>query len=214
MRSRRACRRSAWRSRASTIPPTSSARSGRAHRRGRQASQRRQAAGHPGRGGEGCAAARGGLRRAERARGPRRRVRAARHLHSRLEDHAREEAGARRRLERHDVLGGGAGAFRGSRRHHRAARRHGEPRRRALRRGDGPRRSGVRGEADAEPAGLHRRARHRPRSRRCRPRHPEAGEGHLGRRGRRPVSCRDQARVLQGNEQTPVPCSRRAASRA
>ena len=32
--------------------------------------------------------------------------------------------------------------------------------------------------------------------------------------GRRPVSCRDQARVLQGNEQTPVPCSRRAASRA
>ena len=89
-----------------------------------------------------------------------------------------------------------------------------EPRRRALRRRDGPRRSGVRGEADAEPAGLHRRARHRARSRRGRPRHAEAGEGHIGRRRRRSVSRRGQARVLQGDEQTPVRCSRRAASRA
>ena len=37
-------------------------------------------------------------------------------LHSRLEDHAREEAGSRRRLERHDVLGRRARAFRRERR--------------------------------------------------------------------------------------------------
>lgn len=47
----------------------------------------------------------GRLRRAERSRRHGRGVRGPRHLHSRLEDHAGEEAGARRRLQRHDVLG-------------------------------------------------------------------------------------------------------------
>ena len=60
-----------------------------------------------------------------------------------LEDHAREEARARRRVERHDVLGGRARAFRGSRGHHRAAGRHGGSCRRALRGRCGSRRPGV-----------------------------------------------------------------------
>ena len=42
-----------------------------------------------------------------------------------IEDHAREEAGARRRVERHDVLGGRAGAFGRPRGHHRSAGRDG-----------------------------------------------------------------------------------------
>ena len=93
-----------------------------------------------------------------------------------IEDHAREEAGARRRLERHDVLGGRARALR------RAATASSSCRpSMASDVGEryvdvhGPRRSGDRGEADAEPARLHRRARHRARSRRRRPRHAEAG---------------------------------------
>ena len=57
-------------------------------------------------------AARGGVRRAQRASRHDRRVRAARHLYPRHEDHAREEARARRRLERHAVSAARAGAFR------------------------------------------------------------------------------------------------------
>ena len=65
------------------------------------------------------------LRRTERARRHGFSIRAARHLHSRLEDHAREEAGARRRVERHDVLGGRARAFGRQRGHFRSAGRMG-----------------------------------------------------------------------------------------
>ena len=71
-----------------------------------------------------------------------RRVRAARHLHSRLQDHTGEEARARRRFERHDVLGRRAGAVERKRRHHRAGRGHGCPHRRALHRCGGAQRPG------------------------------------------------------------------------
>ncbi len=45
------------------------------------------------------------LRRPERARRHGLGLRATRHLHSRLQDYAREETGPRCRLKRHDVLG-------------------------------------------------------------------------------------------------------------
>ena len=186
----------------------------RAHRRSRQAPQRRQAAGHPGRGGEGRAAARGGVRRSQRARGSHRRLRAARHLHSRLEDHAREEARARRRVERHDVLGGRAGAFRGSRGHHRVAGRHGGHVGERYVDVAGSRRPGVRGEADAEPARLYGRARHCARSGRRRPRDPQAGEGNFGRRRGRPAAPPRSSSSSRRKRATPVPCSLPAASRA
>ena len=136
-------------------------------------------------------------------------------LHSGLRHHAREEARARRRLERHDVLGARTGAVRRARRHHRSAaqtlRRQG---RRALRRRPGPQRSGHRGEADAEPARLHRRARHRARSRRRRPRHAQArAEARRG-RGQLRLPDRDQARVPDETAIAPAPCSPAASSRA
>ena len=126
-------------------------------------------------------------------------IRAARHLHSRLEDHAREEAGARRRVERHDVLGGRARAFGRQRGHHRAAGRMGVPRRRAYIDVAGlndpvfevkltpnrPDCTGVRGIArDLAAAGLGT-LKPEPKSRR-------------GRRGSR-VPDRDQARILEGD---------------
>ena len=116
--------------------------------------------------GDGGSAGAGRVRRAECARGPRQRVLAARHLHSRQEHHARRRHHPRRREPRHAVLGGRIADLRRSRRHHGAAGRRAD--RRRLRAMGRARRSRARNQPDAEPAGLHRRARHRPRSRRRR----------------------------------------------
>ena len=109
-----------------------------------------------------CSTGASRLRRAERARGPCRRVLSTRYLHSRQEHHARRRHHQGRRKSRHAVLGGRAANFRRSRWHRGACGRRAD--RGPLRRMGRARRSHVRDQFDAEPAGLHRRAWHRPRS--------------------------------------------------
>ncbi len=99
------------------------------------------------------------------------------------------------------VLGGRAADLRRSRRHHRpAGRRAG---RRELRQVGGARRSGDRDQPDAQPAGLHRRARHRARPRRRRHgqvqgEHAEAGRRHVPLPGRGDARFRRDAVALPG----------------
>ena len=124
----------------------------------------------------------GRLRRAQCARRHEGRVLGARHLHSRQEHHAHRRHHPRRRKPRHAVLGGRADDFRRSRRHHRTAGRRAG---RQTLRGMGRRqRAGDRDQSHAQPAGLHRRQRHRARSRRHLHRRlqgppAQAGEGHV-----------------------------------
>ena len=103
----------------------------------------------------------GGVRRAQCAAGPCRRVRPAGNLCARPRLHAEACEDPRCRKLRHDVLVPRAGDGRGSRRHHRTARRCAGRHQlcRLCRAG----RSGDRCVGDAQQAGLHGRARHRAR---------------------------------------------------
>ena len=105
----------------------------------------------------------GRVRRAECARGSSRRLRRARHLHSR---HRRDAVGGknpRRRKFWHDVLGARAAAFRRAHRHHRPAR--GRACGGELRGLCQARRSGDRYQSDAEPPRRNQYPRHRARPR-------------------------------------------------
>ena len=107
----------------------------------------------------------GRLRRAQRPRRHEGRVLRARRLHPRQEHHARRRHHPRRRKPRHADVGSRTPALRQSRRHHRSAgRRAGRQELRGLCRA---RRAGDRDQPHAQPSRLHRRQRHRPRSRRC-----------------------------------------------
>ena len=94
------------------------------------------------------------------------RVRAAGGVHPGQGHDAASRHHPRRRKSRHAGLGVRAANLRQSRRHHRIARRRAG--RRELRAMGGARRSDDRDQPDAEPRRLHRRQRHRPRSRRRR----------------------------------------------
>ena len=126
--------------------------------------------------------------------GLRQRVLAARHLHSRQEHHARRRHHPRRREPRHAVFGGGVADLGRSRRHHGAAG--GRADRCALRTMGRARRSHARDQPDTEPAGLHRRAWHRPRS--CGCRHGQVqGSRHQAHQGRIPLSREGDGRGRQ-----------------
>ena len=180
--------------------------------RGQAPPQRRQAAGVQGR----HRLRRGGgrMRRAQRQDRHDRRVRAHGQLHPRHQDHARGQARARRRLAGHAGVGARAGAVRRPRGHHRAGARDGEQARPALRRRAGPRRSRHRGEAHAQPARLHRRARHRPRPGRRRPRHAEARAQNRATSRAASTAPSTSSSTSRKTRATPAPASPAATSRA
>ena len=132
----------------------------------------------------------GRVRRAQCAHRHDERVLCARHLHPRQEHDARHRHHPRRREPGHVVLAVRAADIGRSRRHLRPAGRCAAGR--ALCRMGPSRRSRHRDQPDAQPAGLHRRPRHRPRPRRCRYGHPE-GRSHNAGEGRRSLSGHGQA---------------------
>ena len=156
---------------------------GRARGRSQEASQRRQAAGAAGRDRQGQAADGSGVRRANATAG----------MLAVFAPLGTYIPGSKITLEKKPVRGVVSNGMMCSAAELRTldesdgildlAGRLGEQCRRALHRCGGPQRSRHRSEADAEPAGLHRRARHRARSRCRRHGHVEAGaETRHGRR--------------------------------